>query len=194
MALNRLKDKLLSEDSKDLKEHIQVSVVNWDEKNAFALPGGHILMTKALISGASKEQALGVLAHEVAHVKQRHVLGEYVRGTLFSWGFALIIGDYTSGLVVDPAFLENVIQLSFSRDAEAEADLVALELLDESGYDHKPLGAFLKSLSKEHDETDDMAWFSSHPASEERFQVISAYERQNPVSTFSIPSFSDHCT
>ena len=65
--------------------------------------------------------------------------------------------------------------------------------MDESGYDHKPLGAFLKELSKEHGESDDMEWFSSHPASEERFQVINAYQRENPVIGKAVPSFSDPC-
>ncbi|SMF17099.1 M48 family metallopeptidase [Pseudobacteriovorax antillogorgiicola] len=185
-SLETLKNRLLLAGSdRTWQQQIKVSIVNWDMVNAFALPGGRIVVTKGLLD-SPKEQVAGVMAHEIGHLKKRHVLGEYIRGTALSGTLSILIGDYTGGLVIDPTMISNLVQNKFSREAEAEADHVALSLLDESGFDHRPMAQFFRSLEDEMGGEE--AWYdkvlkfiSTHPSHQERIAYIDSYQRQHPV-------------
>lgn len=181
-ALNGYKNQLLEQVDPELKEIVQVTIVDWDMANAFALPGGKIVFTKAALE-APEEQIRAVLAHEIAHVHERHVLGGYIKATLFSGLAALLAGDYVNGIVIDPASVANIIELGFSRDIEREADHIALQYLDQVGWDHQPLADFLAALTEDTEE-DASSWLqfaSTHPATSERTEYISSYKRQHPI-------------
>jgi beta-barrel assembly-enhancing protease len=152
--------------------HADVRVVNLDVPNAFALPGGTVLLTRALVEGAeSGEEVAGVLAHEMAHVYHRHVLAELIQDTFMSSVWAATMGDYSAVLVVDPRTLEHLIELRQSRDVEAEADRTGLAMLADARVSPAGLAAFLERNSFAGGEGA-LTFLSTHPATANRLQMI----------------------
>ncbi|OAM52787.1 hypothetical protein A7981_04915 [Methylovorus sp. MM2] len=93
--------------------------------NAFALPGGIIVLTDALVDMAkSDDEIVSVLAHEIGHVKRRHAFRQTLQGALAGLILVAVTGDFDSFASGLPAIL---LQLSYSRDMEREADYYALE-------------------------------------------------------------------
>ncbi|MDR1968637.1 MAG: M48 family metallopeptidase [Burkholderiaceae bacterium] len=119
--------------------------------NAFALPGGVIVMTDAmveqvrLLAGAGDAALLGVLAHEIGHVQYRHGTRMVVGQGVLNVGFGLAMGD-VSALVSTGASL--LTGLAYSRHYEAEADCYAIALLHEAGLPTAPLADLLLSLEQ----------------------------------------------
>jgi Zn-dependent protease with chaperone function len=170
-ALQQLLERLLSQQSAPLKVRLHW-LADEDTPNAFATLGGHIFVTRGLLTQVSSENALAmVLAHEYAHVEQRHpitlaleqlaisLLGSVIGGE----GAASLIGQHTSLLTL----------LSFSRDMERSADQRALEILQRH-YGHS-LGAdeFFRNMLAERDENRWALMFQTHPLTSERLQQIS---------------------
>jgi Zn-dependent protease with chaperone function len=102
--------------------------------NALALPGGHIVVTDALVALLAGHDAtlLGVMAHELGHVQARHGMRSLVQLSLLTVGSQLLLGDVSSLLAGVPALLG---QLGYSRDFERQADGEALRLLRAAGHD-----------------------------------------------------------
>jgi Zn-dependent protease with chaperone function len=102
--------------------------------NALALPGGHIVVTDALVALLAGHDAtlLGVMAHELGHVQARHGMRALVQLSLLTVASQLLLGDVSSLLAGVPALLG---QLGYSRDFEREADGEALRLLRAAGED-----------------------------------------------------------
>ena len=96
--------------------------------NAFALPGGHIVLTDALVEllAGHDDTLLGVLGHELGHVRHRHGMRALVQFGLLSAATSVALGDFSSWLAGAPALLG---QLDYSRQAEREADTDAARLL-----------------------------------------------------------------
>jgi len=150
-----------------------VHVVNLDLPNAFAMPGGGVLFTRGLLETAeSPDEVAGVLAHEIQHVEQRHVMTSIVRGGLLSSIWAVTIGDYSGLLVIDPTTAFNVATMSFSRDDEASADQGAIGMLDRAGIRRDGMSDFFARLAEEEGDVPD--WLSTHPASGERAEAVLA--------------------
>ncbi len=90
----------------------------------------------------------GVLAHEMQHVTQRHVLAGFVRDAILTGIWALTIGDYAGLMVVDPGTAYRVANLKFSREDEASADRAAAMMLHRAGISHRGLTAFFERLNR----------------------------------------------
>jgi len=98
--------------------------------NAFAMPGGFIVMNTGLLTLADNaEQVAGVLAHEIQHVEKRHSLNGMVKSAGLMVTVSLVFGDL-SGVA---ALGSDLIRLKFSRQHEAEADIEGLKALVVSG-------------------------------------------------------------
>lgn len=150
-----------------------VRIVNLSEPNAFALPGGLVLVTRGLIDEASgPDEIAGVVAHELAHVSHRHVLAQLVRNAALGAVWAATIGDYSGMLVLDPDTLYQLASLRYSRRAEAEADATGLEMLARAGVSHGGLVSFFERHGSE--AGDAMAWLGTHPATGERLERLRA--------------------
>ena len=105
-----------------------VSVADYREINAFALPGGPIWINRGVLHSATDEsQVASVLAHEIAHVAQRHAADQLTKAMVAQWGLGLlgaVLGNSGGAGAAQMAgtFLANGIFLKFSRDDEREAD------------------------------------------------------------------------
>lgn len=100
--------------------------------NAFALPGGHIVVTDELLTllRDDPDAVLGVLAHELGHVRGQHGMRLTIRASLVGGLLGFVLGDFSSLLAAAPAVL---LHTSYSRDFEREADAQARQLLIDSG-------------------------------------------------------------
>ena len=118
--------------------------------NAFALPGGTVVMTDDLVEMfPDNENALaGVLGHEIGHVEKEHSLRRIYRAAGIATIVTLMAGD--SGAVVEELLLEGgaLLSLSFSRDQETESDNFSVDLLHEIGRDPEAMALFFEEIQK----------------------------------------------
>ncbi|WP_020180439.1 M48 family metallopeptidase [Methylopila sp. M107] len=144
-ALDRLAKKL--SDAAGLPVPIKIYAVRSDMVNALALPGSPIYLFDGLIENSiSGDEVAGVLAHEIGHVANRdgtrHALA--AGGTSLVLGF--VIGDFVGGAAAI-AVAQAVNEASYSRDAERQADLYAVQLMKRLGADGKAVGTLLTRLT-----------------------------------------------
>ena len=161
---------------------VQWHVVQNDAVNAFAVPGGHIVVFTGLLKTAeSAEEVAGVLAHEVQHIALRHSLKGMVRNAGWQALFSFTFGSWSSGTV--GALAQELGSLKFSRDQEREADRRGLELLQQARIDARGMVQFFDKLARS--EAQGVALLSTHPASAERRaaleQAVSQTDTQPPL-------------
>lgn len=159
----------------------KVMVVAEPSPNAFALPGGTIMVTTGLLyTASSPEEIAGVLAHEVGHVIRRHSMRQHV-GAL---GVVSLLGLASEGEGSAPANLASgsalLMGLGHSRDYEREADKTGLSLLVDAGIDPDGAVRFMKKLLVLQGGTDTeglVRIFSSHPATQQRIDYMEALNK-----------------
>jgi beta-barrel assembly-enhancing protease len=145
-------------------------VVQDDTLNAFALPGGVVVVHTGLINATRRpEELAGVLAHEVQHVEQRHSLEGMVKNLGLRAVWALVTGDLGSTLAGQAAL--QMTSLKFSRDAEAEADEKGFDALVKQGIDPSGMPAFFKTMSEKAADAP-VAFISTHPLSKDREEAL----------------------
>jgi Zn-dependent protease with chaperone function len=155
-------------------------VVDGKEVNAFALPGGYVYVFRGLIAEADYESELaGVMAHEMGHVVARHGMEQLKRAQLLGLG-AAIFGQILGGRSESgqgPSMAEMAIglvgtgaYLSYSREAEAEADRIGVRMLYDAGYEPASFVTFLEKLEARQgrDPTGIGAFLSTHPTPAQR--------------------------
>ncbi len=150
-------------------DDLQVEVAKIDMVNAVALPGGKVILFDGLVKQArSPDEVAGVLAHEIGHVREKHVMQALLR----RMGLAVVLGgiDGNSGALVN-----NMLSMSYSRESEAEADAHSMKAL--GGANISPIGtaSFFDRLSEldgsASSSTSDngiAGYMSSHPLSRSR--------------------------
>jgi Zn-dependent protease with chaperone function len=146
----------------------KVSVLDIGVTNAFALPGGRIVLFKGLIDFAeSPDEVAGVLAHEMGHVTHRHGTEGIVKSLGLAFFFGVMLGDLGSGIVGLAG--ETLLSTSFSRAAESDADTTARALLEGAGLGARGLAAFFARLEETYgDLPAALALLSTHPSNESR--------------------------
>jgi predicted Zn-dependent protease len=158
------------------------TVANTREINAFALPGGAVWMHRGVLQVATNEaQVAGVLAHEIAHVAQRHSAEQLTRVTIANWGLGVLgamLGN-TGGAgaaQIAGGFLASGAFLRFTRDDEREADKVGLALMTRAGWDAHGMIEMFDILRREQgrDPSAVESFFSSHPSPQERIDELRA--------------------
>ncbi len=158
-------------------------VVDTEEVNAFALPGGYLFINRGLIEQADDSfEVAGVLAHEIEHVMLRHGMHNMARqaGTMLL--LRAFVGDFGG---VEQFMLYNAASLaamSFSRDQERAADLGGIDLMYRAGMDPTGLSRFLQKLAKEEGTMSNaLSILSTHPASKDRVEELNAVIARRPV-------------
>jgi Zn-dependent protease with chaperone function len=152
----------------------EVHVVDSPVVNAFALPGGKIVMFTGLIEKSdTPEQVAGVIGHEISHATLRHGL-ERISQSMGLWAAAsLLLGD-TGGIIASGAEVFQMATInSYSRQQENDADVEGVRMLHAAGIDPLGLAEFFAKLEKEHgDFPGAVSWISTHPQHAERIESV----------------------
>ena len=152
----------------------EVNLIGSNQLNAFCMPGGKIAFYSGLISQLklSDDEIAVVMGHEVAHALREHARERIAKGQLTNIGAALL-GEFIGGGKYSGAFRAggDLMNLKFSRDDEAEADIVGLELVARAGYDPRA-GVSLWQKMAAANRGAPPAWLSTHPAGEDRIREI----------------------
>lgn len=151
--------------------------------NAFALPGGTLVMTDELVENAAKaglsdDALLGVLAHEMGHIEHRHGTRLIVEQGVLNVGLGLALGDVSSVVSLASTVLTG---LAYRRQHETESDCFALALMARAQKPTAPMAELLLQLSQEDDALSPKAqgsgvadWLSTHPATSQRAERLRA--------------------
>lgn len=167
-------------DAPPIRLHLR-QAPKWLGPNAFALPGGDVVVTDALVTlMQGKDLAevdpavLGIVAHEVGHVRYRHGLRLVMEAGAASVIAGWWLGDFSAVLTAAPAVL---VQASYQRDHERQADQESLRLMQAAGIDPRHMVRFFRRLKEalpEHDGDTQLLGLASHPADSERMQFFGA--------------------
>ncbi len=159
----------------DAKVPFTIKVIDSDEVNAFALPGGFFFVNRGLILAADNESELaGVMAHEIAHVAARHAMENQGKAQAMNYGML-------AGIIFGGGIVSTVLQngggilgalgmMKFTRGAEEEADRLGVQYLYASGYDPTGMATMFEKLASQNKKKPNTLakLFSSHPQSLDR--------------------------
>lgn len=149
--------------------------------NAFALPGGHIIITKGLIEFCeSSEELIAVISHEVAHIEKRHVITRLIKDIgleILTSGDAYVVGEVA----------RTIISSGYNRKQEVEADLFACELMLNCNLEPRSLAPLFRRLKEDKGDYpfEQFEIVASHPNMDNRIKTILAFEVPNnfePIS------------
>jgi predicted Zn-dependent protease len=182
-AVNEI-TKRLTEKIPDNPYTFEVSVVKSDVVNAFALPGGYVVVFTGLMMEAENgEEVAGVLSHELNHVLQRHGLNRMVRQIGLIAVVTIVLGDQQGLAGLMKRVGVELLTLKFGREQETEADLTGLQLLHRAKIDPNGMIRFFERLSEQ--DKDRVEILSTHPMSEGRADrlkaEVAALPKQQPV-------------
>ncbi|MFD1343718.1 M48 family metallopeptidase [Litorisediminicola beolgyonensis] len=163
-----------------LPSELSVRILRSDQRNAFALPGGHILMLRGVLDLAeTPEEFAGVLAHEIGHVYSRDGVREALRSAGTVGILTVVLGDFAGGAVV-LLLTDRLIAARHSKSTEIRADVFAEAVLRRQGLGPKPMiDMFQRLLDTSGQLEGPLAYFLSHPQPAERIAVL----RERPSAT-----------
>jgi len=186
----------------DAKVPFTIKVIDAEDINAFALPGGFFFVNTGVLMHADNEAEMaGVMAHEIAHVAARHGTRQATRGEIAqvaSIAPLIVLGGWAGygayqamGLLVPMGFLK------FNRNFESEADMLGLEYIYKAGYDPTAFVDFFEKVqSLEKTKPGTMSkLFSSHPPTDDRIkhsqETIQKYLKAKPEYVVNTSEFND---
>jgi predicted Zn-dependent protease len=159
----------------DAKVPFTIKVIDSDEVNAFALPGGFFYVNKGLLLAADNEAELaGVMAHEIGHVAARHAVENQTKGTLLEYlamGGSIFLGGIPGMIYQNTAGLGLLgLFMKFSRSAEEEADRLGVQYMYAAGYDPTAMATMFEKLEAKNKKKPGFVAraFATHPAPPER--------------------------
>ena len=159
----------------DAKVPFTIKVIDSDEVNAFALPGGFFYVNKGLLLAADNEaEVAGVMAHEIGHVAARHAVENQTKANLLEYlamGGSIFLGGIPGMIYQNTAGLGLLgIFMKFSRSAEEEADRLGVQYMWAAGYDPTAMATMFEKLEAKNKKKPGVIAkaFSTHPAPPER--------------------------
>jgi predicted Zn-dependent protease len=179
-ALTKLVKRIYPVMLKDEKISIQVAVIHDSGVNAYAGLGGNIFVYAGLLKKAtSADEVAGILAHEIEHIKRRHILENVFVRFLTIGGLQII---FTGASSADAQWIKYFLDMNFSRRQEAQADIGGLERLQEAHVSNQGFKNFFRRM----EENEALAFFfSDHPGHRERFALAEKYENKNVTPALS---------
>lgn len=156
---------------KELTYHF--AVLDSDELNAFALPGGYIYVTKGLMKAAGSDaEVAAVVAHELGHVNRKHSVRQAEKAGLMTLVVALMgVKDETEKYQKAAAIAAFFANQKFSRVDEYEADRCAVEYTSKAGFDPNGLVTFFNRINNDNALTKVTKYFSTHPPTTDRIKA-----------------------
>ncbi len=169
---------------------IRLYIVDDPSINAFAAPGGHVLLLRGLLERTeSPEQLAGVLAHELQHVYHRHTTRAILEQTAGTFLLTAVSGDFSGGLAWGLEGARTVGALHYSRSHETEADVEGLKMMQAAGLDPNGMIAFYGIMQREtKDAAGSLAFLDSHPEMAQR--IVTLLTMAGPASEEASSLFS----
>jgi len=171
----------------DAKVPFTIKVIDSDEVNAFALPGGFFYVNKGLLLAADNEAELaGVMAHEIAHVAARHAVENQTKASLLEYaalGASIFLGGIPGMIYQNTAGIGLLgIFMKFSRSAEEEADKLGVQYMYAAGYDPGAMATMFEKLEAKNKKKPGFISraFASHPAPPDRRAATLAFAARFP--------------
>lgn len=163
---------------------ISITVVKSEEVNAFAIPGGHIIVYDAILEGMkTPEQLAALLGHEASHIDKRHSLRTIFRGLARKMFLLLVVGN-DAGIISFLAENADALKgLQYSRALETEADNNGMRLMNASGLNTSGMMQLMELLQKETIGKEPAAFMSTHPVFTDRIENIRTQMKHYPDST-----------
>jgi predicted Zn-dependent protease len=154
-------------------------VVDRDDINAFALPGGPIYVHRGMLEAArSDAEVAGVVAHEIAHVALRHGTAQATKGQKFQLGalagqvIGSMIGGRTGTVIAQGSQIGiGTYFLKYSREYEREADLLGAQIMSRAGYDPRAMAEMFQTIARRGG-NGGPEWLSDHPSPANRYEAI----------------------
>lgn len=182
-----LANRFFAEMNADTRYNIRVTVVNSPIENAFALPGGRIVVYTGLLSKLqSYPEFAALLAHEFSHVQLKHSTRSVFRALGSKVFLSLLAGNSGAAGSVLADQAEQLKSLGYSRTLEKEADLYGLDLLKQRKIDPAGFTGLFNQLKKDDGDGEMPEMMASHPNLDERIRYVNAAAGNNPVVTDSI--------
>ena len=173
--VNRIGQNLVK--NSDAKVPFTIKVIDSDEINAMALPGGFFYVNSGLILAADNEaEVAGVMAHEIAHVAAHHAVREQTRLNYAQFGTIPLIfvgGGLGYGLYEAASVGIPITFLQFSRDFERQADFLGVQYMYRAGYDPQAFAAFFEKIQNLEKTKPGLVakTFSDHPQTPDRIEA-----------------------
>jgi predicted Zn-dependent protease len=171
----------------DAKVPFYIKVVDTDEVNAFAFPGGFFYVNKGLLLAADNESEMaGVMAHEISHVTARHATQRLSKGQYLQLGTLplLFVGGYWAQMGIQNAMGLgiNLELMGVTRESEREADQLGIQYLWNTGYDPNSFVSFFEKLQREEKSKPGRlaGWFRTHPSTDDRITAALDEQRYLP--------------
>jgi len=153
---------------------IRLYVLDDNTINAFAAPGGHVVLSRGLLERTGNpEQVAGVLAHELQHIYKRHATRAIIEQTTGAVLMTALSGDFSGGLTWGIGGAQALSALRYSRAHEAEADLAGLQAMEAAGLDSTAMIAFFRIMLQELPDAARIPDFlTTHPHMDERIAAL----------------------
>jgi predicted Zn-dependent protease len=160
----------------DAPHPLQLEVREATVANAFALPGGTVIVTDKLVEmAAGKHEILAVLAHEIGHQSHRHLMRGVLRNSTVVVLLATLIGDTTSIGALVSGVPASLVGAGYSREFEGEADTYAFDLLRRTGYSPRAFARILQRMEQQAGEAQGaIDYVSTHPPTADRIAAARA--------------------
>lgn len=172
----------------DSPYRFHITVVDGPVFNAFAAPGGQIVVFRKMLQSAEKpEELAGVLAHEMQHIYRRHAMKALVRDLSIAAIVGAVFGDITGIGAFAVQAARTMTTLHYSRETEAEADREGLRLLQAARIDPTGMVRFFETLKKHTGGAELPAYLSTHPDTDERLAEMKALARGTDLKSVPIP-------
>lgn len=182
----------------DAKVPFHIKVVDTDEVNAFAFPGGYFYVNKGLILAARNEaEFAGVMAHEISHITARHATERLSKAQYLQFAAlpALFVGGYWAQMGIQNALGLgiNLELMGITRESEREADQLGIQYLWNTGYDPNAFVSFFEKMQEEEKSKPGRlaSWFRTHPSTTDRIVAALDEQRYLPEKDYYIVNTSE---